>query len=205
MNMCRIEALLLVTKWTIHRMAYAYFVRVCKNLASTKKHLAADLFLSSVLCIGSQFLSNIPFFLPFSYSTVLNLGKERFYREALSGNLNKISAFWAEHMKWGKRWGRKAALLLLTEAQQWGAGRIGKVLLHSPIAPSIRETAQLPHSVLSMINGGLRLFPCTRLHHSKAWDKGKLGSAKNAAGTNLALRLHQPTVKRAKSNPEQCS
>lgn len=164
MNMGRIEALLLFTKWTIQRVAYVYFVRVCKNLASTKKHLAADLLLSSVLCIVSQFLSNIPFFLPFSYSTVLNLGKEKFYREALSGNLNEISALWADHMKCGKRWDRKVGLFLtLTEAQHWGAGRTGKVLLHSPIALSIWETALLPHSVLStfcsllMINGGLRL------------------------------------------------
>jgi len=73
MNMCRIRALLLFTNRTTRRLAYVYFVRVCKNLASTKKHLAADFLSSSVFCIGSQY--EIPFILPFSCSTVLNLGK----------------------------------------------------------------------------------------------------------------------------------
>lgn len=47
-----------------------YFARDCKNLASTKKHLAMDLLLSSTLCFGSQCLFKVSFFLPFSCSSV---------------------------------------------------------------------------------------------------------------------------------------
>lgn len=74
MSMCGIRDLF--TNQTISRLAYAYFAKVWKNLASTKKHLPTDLLLSSVLCTGCQFLFKIPFCLPFSRSTVLTFHKE---------------------------------------------------------------------------------------------------------------------------------
>lgn len=66
----------------------------------------------------------------------------------------------------------------------------GGATLKSPVAPSMWKTAQPPHSLpstfcsLLVINGGLRLFPCTKVHHGKAQGTGKLGSAKKAEGTS---------------------
>lgn len=66
------------------------------------------------------------------------------------------------------------------------------MLLETPFVPSMWETAQPPHSLpihtifcsLLLINGGVRLFPCTKVHHGKAQGTGKLGSAKKAEGTS---------------------
>lgn len=94
-------------------------------------------------------------------------------------------------MTWGKQWGREAGWFLTpAEAQQCGVGRIRGVLLKSLVAPSLWQTTQPPHSLLSalcpllVINGGLRLFPRTKVHHGKAQGTGKLGSAKKAEGTS---------------------